>query len=288
MGIWDRLVRQATKNRQIPPQREQAMPKKRERGDPLEIGQATDIGKTRRANEDAFLTLKSLIGIEPEPLPVGLLIIADGMGGHVKGKEASSMAIRVASSVIVREILLPLLFSERTVPASRPVQEVLTEAIAAANHAISQLEGEPGTTLTSVLVMGHSAYVAHVGDTRVYYLHHGELRQITQDHSLVERLVQLGQISAAEAQEHPQRSFLYRAVGQGPELDVDTHFLRLQEDSYLLLCSDGLWNQVSEKEMVEVIGDSLSPQEACSRLIDRANDRGGEDNITLVVARVNY
>jgi protein phosphatase len=206
----------------------------------------------------------------------------------MKGQEASSTAIRVSSSVIVREILLPLLSSERTVAASRPVQEVLTEAIAAANRAISQLEGDPGTTLTSALVMGHSAYVAHVGDTRVYYLHQGELRQITQDHSLVERLVELGQISAAEAQDHPQRSTLYRAVGQGAELDVDTYFLRLQEDSYLLLCSDGLWNQVPEKEMVEVIGDSLSPQEACGRLIDRANDRGGEDNITLVVARVNY
>jgi serine/threonine protein phosphatase PrpC len=288
MGIWDRLVRQATKSRKIQPQREQATPLKRGRGDPLEIGQATDIGKTRGANEDSFLTLKSLIAIEPEPLPVALLIIADGMGGHVKGQEASAMAIRVSSAMIVKEILLPLLSSERRVAGTRPVQEVLTEAIAAANDAIFQLEGDPGTTLTSVLVMGHSAYVAHVGDSRVYYLHQGELRQITQDHSLVERLVELGQISAAEAQEHPQRSYLYRAVGQGAELDIDTYFLRLQEDSYLLLCSDGLWSQVPEKEMVEVITESLSPQEACSRLIDQANDRGGEDNITLVVARVNY
>jgi serine/threonine protein phosphatase PrpC len=288
MGIWDKLRRKGAKTRETPPRRERATPGKRERVDPLEIGQATDIGKKRGTNEDAFLTVKSLIGIEPEPLPVGLLIVADGMGGHVKGQEASSTAIRVSSSVILREILLPLLSSERMIAGSRPVQEVLTDAITAANHAISQLEGDPGSTLTSVLVMGHSAYVAHVGDSRVYYLHHGELRQITQDHSLVERLVELGQISAAEAQDHPQRNFLYRAVGQGPELDVDTYFVRLQEDSYLLLCSDGLWSQVPEKEIVQVIADSSSPQEACSRLIDSANERGGEDNITLVVARVNY
>lgn len=288
MGIWDKLRRKVVKNRETPPHQEQATPEKRERVDPLEIGQATDIGKRRSANEDAFLTLKSLIGIEPEPVPVGLLIVADGMGGHAKGQEASSTAIRVSSSVIVREILLPLLSSERMTAGSRPVQEVLTDAITAANHAISQLEGDPGSTLTSVLVMGHSAYVAHVGDSRVYYLHHGELRQITQDHSLVERLVELGQISAAEAQEHPQRNFLYRAVGQGPELDVDTHFVRLQDGSYILLCSDGLWSQVPEKEIVQVIADSPSSQEACSRLVDRANERGGEDNITLVVARVNY
>ena len=288
MGIWDRLFRQAPKNRQTSSERAQPMSLKRQRGDPLEIGQASDIGQKRSANEDAFLTLKSLIGIEPEPLPAALLMIADGMGGHVKGQEASSTAIRVSSTLIVREILLPLLSSEAKVTGSRPVQEVLTEAIAAANHTISQLGGDPGTTLTSVLVVGHSAYVAHVGDSRVYYLHHGELRQITQDHSLVERLVELGQISAAEAQEHPQRSLLYRAVGQGPELDVDTYFVRLQKGSHLVLCSDGLWSEVPEKEMVEVILDSFSPQEACSRLVERANDRGGEDNITLVVARVNY
>jgi serine/threonine protein phosphatase PrpC len=288
MGIWGRLARQVAKKPQIPPQPEQVMPTKSAREDPLEIGQATDIGKTRGANEDAFLTLKSLIGIGPETSPVALLAIADGMGGHAKGQEASSTAIRVSSALILKEILLPLLSNERTVAGTRPVQEILTEAISAANQAVSQLEGDPGTTLTSVLVMGHSAYVGHVGDSRVYYLHHGELRQITQDHSLVERLVELGQITPAEAQEHPQRNLLYRAVGREPELDIDTYFLRLQEDSHLLLCSDGLWSQVPEKEMVEVMADSLSPQEACGRLIDRANDHGGEDNITLVVARVNY
>jgi serine/threonine protein phosphatase PrpC len=288
MGIWDRLFRRAQRKGQDALGQEQPLSKDRRRVDALEIGQGTDVGMKRGANEDAFLTLKSLIGTQPEPVPVGLLMIADGMGGHVGGKEASSMAIRVASGVLVREILLPLLESQTTTVASRPIQEVLSEATASANEAVSQTEGDAGTTLTSVIVMGHSAYIGHVGDTRVYYLNKGELQQITQDHSLVKRLVELGQISVEEAQQHPQRNFLDRAVGQGPDLTVDTHFQRLAESSCLLLCSDGLWNHVSDEEIVEVIESTSSPQQACNLLIDQANSRGGEDNITVVLARVNY
>jgi protein phosphatase len=104
----------------------------------------------------------------------------------------------------------------------------------------------------------------------------------------VNRLVQLGQISSQEALNHPQRNFLYRAVGQGPELEVDTHLQRLTMGSCLVLCSDGLWNQVTEQEIVEMIEGSSSSQEACDRLTERAVDRGGEDNITIVVAKINY
>jgi serine/threonine protein phosphatase PrpC len=288
MGMWDRLFRRARKKGQEVRDRERPGPEGDRRVDPLEIGQGTDIGKTRGANEDAFLTLKSLIGTDSEPTVVGLLMIADGMGGHAGGREASSMAIRVASSMLAREILLPSLESQPASATSRPIQEILSEATISANEAISRTGGDAGTTLTSVIVIGHSAYIAHVGDTRVYYLNGEELQQITQDHSLVNRLVELGQISAEEAQRHPQRNFLYRAVGQGPELAVDTYFQRLAKSSYLLLCTDGLWNQVSDEEMVEVIENTPSPQEACNVLIDSANARGGEDNITVVLAKVNY
>ena len=288
MGIWDKLLHRPQAERPATSVAERPASVKPQRVNPLEIGQGTDIGKEREVNEDAFLTLKSLIGTDPEPLPLGLLVVADGMGGHVKGKEASSVAIRVTGGVIVRRILLPLLSSQATDVGSHPIQEVLTEATFSANEAVSKIGDDAGTTLTAVLVVGHSAYVSHIGDTRVYYLNDGELRQITQDHSVVTRLVQLGQISAQEALEHPQRNFLYRAVGQDSELEVDTHFQRVVEGSHLLVCSDGLWNQVSEQEILEVIGRSSSPQEACNRLIERANDGGGEDNITLLLARINY
>jgi serine/threonine protein phosphatase PrpC len=215
-------------------------------------------------------------------------MVADGMGGHARGKDASSTAIQVANGIIVKELLLPLLAGGGADTIDRPIQEVLIEATAAANEAVSRIDEEAGTTLTSVLIVDHSAHIAHVGDTRVYHLSAGDLRQITQDHSLVSRLVELGQISPQEAPEHPQRNFLYRAVGQGPELKVDTHFQRVTEGSYLVLCSDGLWNEVTEIEIVETISDSSCAQEACDRLIDKANENGGEDNITLLLARVNY
>ncbi len=256
--------------------------------DPLQVGQGSDIGKVRQTNEDAFLILKSLTSTERGLLPVGLFIVADGLGGHPKGEKASSVATKVAGGVIVQEILLPPLRSQDSDIGNRPIQEILTEAIMSANQAISELESDAGTTLTLAVVLGHSAHIAHVGDTRVYHLDDNGLQQITQDHSLVNRLVELGEISAQEAQQHPQRNSLYRALGQGPELRVDTYFQPLKKDSRLILCSDGLWNAVSQAEMVDVIMSSSTPQEACGRLIDRANAYGGEDNITVVLARINY
>lgn len=254
----------------------------------MRLGQASDVGRLRQGNEDAFLTIKSVIGTEAEPVPVGVFVLADGMGGHAEGKEASAVATRVATAVIVREALLPLLSSRISDSANRPIHEILTDATISANQAVANMESDAGTTLTSALVVGHSAYVAHVGDTRVYYLDQSGLQQITQDHSLVNRLVELGQISAQEAQRHPQRNFLYRAVGQGDELKVDTHFQRLAEGSYLVLCSDGLWSSVAGDEMVSIIRSSPSSQAACNALLDLANEHGGEDNITVVLAEINY
>lgn len=288
MGLRSKLFRRSGRKDEHSPARAVETAGKGQRVSPLEIGQATDIGKARELNEDAFFTLKLLIGTDSQPVPLALLVVADGMGGHAGGKEASSVGIRVASGVILREVLLPMLNNTPAEVASRPIQEILSEAISSANEAVSRIEADAGTTLTSALIVGHSAYMAHVGDSRAYYLDQGELRQITQDHSLVNRLVQLGQISTQEAQSHPQRNFLYRAVGQGPELEIDTYLQRLAKGSCLVLCSDGLWNQVTEQEIAEMIEGSSSSQEACDRLTERAIDRGGEDNITIVVARINY
>ncbi|NIN68218.1 MAG: SpoIIE family protein phosphatase [Anaerolineae bacterium] len=288
MSFWDKLLgKRGSKREPTLPERATA-PQPSQKADPLEIGQGTHIGRTREANEDTFLTLKSVIGDEADPLAVALLIVADGMGGHMKGQEASSLAIRVAGEVIVREALLPVLSRRASEIAIRPIHEILTEAAVSANQAVGEMESDAGTTLTCALVLGHSAYVAHVGDTRVYYLDDDGLQQITQDHSLVNRLTELGQISAQEAQHHPQRNFLYRALGQGHDLKVDTYSRRLETGSHLILCSDGLWSAVSDEEIVDVIGISCCPQEACNELIARANDHGGEDNITMILAKINY
>jgi serine/threonine protein phosphatase PrpC len=288
MRFWNKLFDRKKKSQKATPGPEAKISKDYRQVDPFQIGQGSDIGRARQANEDAFLTLKSFIRTEDELLPVSLFIVADGMGGHSKGEEASCLATKVAAGVVVRDILLPVLTRQDSHMPGRPIHEILVEATVSANEAVSELESDAGTTLTSALVLGHSAYVAHVGDTRAYYLDDNGLKQITQDHSLVNRLVQLGQISVQEAQRHPQRNFLYRAVGQGPELKVDTYFQPLKNDSLVILCTDGLWNTVSDEELVDVVRNSSSAQEACNRLIDRANEYGAEDNITVVLARINY
>jgi len=288
MRFWKRLSDRKQRAQELTKDHGETTSKDYQRVGALDIGQGSHIGKARKTNEDAFLVFKFLTGTGPELLPMGLFIVADGMGGHQKGEEASSLAAKVAGGVIVREILLPVLAGQDSDIARRPIHEILTEATMSANQAVSDMEVDAGTTLTLALVLGHSAYVAHVGDTRAYHLDDNGLQKITQDHSLVNRLVELGQVSAQEAQRHPQRNFLYRALGQRPELRVDTYFQPLKDHSHLILCSDGLWNAVSEEEMVNVIRSSHSPQDACNLLLDRANEGGGGDDITIVLARVKY
>lgn len=289
MGVWDRLLRRAqTRVWRSAKEPKQTAPSQQRRVNPLQIAQGTDLGRVREHNEDAFFTLKALLGPETSLSPLGLLLVADGLGGHAQGSEASSTAVRVAGEILVREILLPLLHDQDQEDRRRPIQEILTEATRAANRSVARMGTNAGTTLTSVLILDHSAYIANVGDTRVYYLSDNKANQLTEDHSLVRRLVDLGEISPQEAQSHPQRNLLYRALGEDSEVEVDTYFQRLAEGSSLVVCSDGLWNMVSEDEMLEVLGDTLTLQEACNQLIDRANNAGGDDNITAVLARINY
>ena len=140
-----------------------------------------------------------------------------------------------------------------------------------------------GTTLTCALVIDSRAYLAHVGDSRAYLYYNQELKQITRDHSYVDKLVELGQISAEAAAVHPQRNVLYRAVGQGDQLEIDIHLLDLPNGSRLLLCSDGLWGMLSDSIIQAMLASARSPQDACQELIAAANEAGGRDNITAIV-----
>jgi serine/threonine protein phosphatase PrpC len=287
--IRNKLLRREKKTgSSLLPKREESGADSLQCAGPLDIGQATDKGGTREINEDAFFTFQAVNGTSDAPSPLALLMVADGLGGHAGGREASTTAVRVAARALLTELLLPILMNEPREAGRRPVQEILSEAIISANQSVSQIKSDAGTTLTVALVADHSAYAAHVGDTRLYYIAAGKATQITEDHSLVSRLVELGEISPQEAKNHPQRNFLYRALGQDPELAVDAHLQRLAPGSYLLLCSDGLWGLVSDEEMVEVIDEAPSLQQACNRLIELANERGGDDNATVILARINY
>jgi len=251
----------------------------------MDVGWVTDAGKVRDHNEDAALVITAAHDARQAHPPFGLLVLADGMGGHRAGEVASSLAARVAAHHITRRSYLPSLLGPEQ-DARRPaLTEVLIDAVQAANQTVSEEVPGSGTTLTCALVLETQAYVAHVGDSRAYVITEDGMKQITHDHSIVDRLVDTGQLTPEEAAEHPQKNVLYRAIGQGGALDVDTHVHKVGAGDYLLLCSDGLWGLVSETTMVDLIREAPSLQEACRQLVTAANDAGGSDNITAILWR---
>ncbi len=249
----------------------------------LTVAKASDIGQVRGRNEDAFLTIDATLQNDDGLTPLGLYLVADGMGGHQKGEVASSTAVRVAACHIIQDVFVPFLSEEEQDSQRRPINEALIDAVEAANLAVHTQVPEAGTTLTAALVLGHRVYLAHVGDSRAYLFSQGTLQQITQDHSLVARLVELGQATPEEALTHAHRNVLYRAIGQAGSLDVDTYMQPFPEGSCLLLCSDGLWGTVSDQEIADVLAMAPSPQNALERLIAMANQNGGSDNITAIL-----
>ncbi len=256
-------------------------------GPTLVVGRASHVGRVRKRNEDAYFTLQATLARNGETFPFGLFLVADGMGGHKGGELASALTARVVAQAVLREFYLPWLSSEfEGVTPQRPINEVILEAANEANLAVHRVAPEAGTTLTCALIQGTNAYIAHVGDSRAYLIRQGRLEQITQDHSLLARLIELGQISPEEAASHPQRNVLYKAVGQGSTLEVDFYLKSLPTNSCLLLCSDGLWGFIKEERMAAIVREAATPQDACQQLVREANVLGGEDNITVVLVQV--
>jgi protein phosphatase len=232
------------------------------------------------------LTLQLVRSQGEELLPLCAGIVADGAGGHAGGEMASDLAVRMVGEWIANRIYRPYL-GEPAAPARRQsVSEVLTEAMVAAHDKVHEACPGAATTLTCALVLGSNAFLAHAGDSRAYLISRNTIRRITTDHSLVNRLIELGQITAQEALQHPQRNVLYRALGRSGNLEVDTHLQSLPAQSALLLCSDGLWSAVTEEEMRSLVGGAGSPQLACEQLVDRAIEQGSDDNVTALVVRV--
>jgi serine/threonine protein phosphatase PrpC len=249
----------------------------------LTVAKASDIGQVRGRNEDAFLVIDSTLQNDDGLTSLGLYVIADGMGGHQKGEVASSTAVRVAACHIIQDVFVPFLSEAGQESQRRPINEALIDAVEAANLAVHTQVPEAGTTLTAALIFGYRVYLAHVGDSRAYIFSQGTLRQITQDHSLVARLVELGQATPEEALTHAHRNVLYRAIGQAGSLEVDTYMQPFPAGSCLLLCSDGLWGTVSDQEITDILAMATSPQNALEHLIAAANQSGGSDNITAIL-----
>ena len=248
------------------------------------IGRASDVGLVRPHNEDSLLTIESSFQGNDVVEAIGLFIVADGMGGHLAGEVASSLAARIVASHLTREVYTPYLLRDvQTTTSPLPLVEAMQNAVEAANQAVHTQVPGSGTTLTCALVINSRAYLAHVGDSRAYLYYNQELTQITRDHSYVDKLVELGQLSVEAAAVHPHRNVWYRAVGQGDQLEIDVHLQDLPAGARLLLCCDGLWGMLSDQAIQAVLASAATPQESCDQLIAAANEAGGRDNITVIV-----
>jgi serine/threonine protein phosphatase PrpC len=223
---------------------------------------ATDTGRQRRANEDSYLARPPLF------------VIADGMGGAQAGEVASRMAAEAF---------------EPGLPDGGPAEDGLARLVRDANgriHAVSVDESRfagMGTTLTAAYVGERDVAIAHVGDSRAYMLRDGDFERLTSDHSLVGELVRRGKLTEAQAEEHPQRSIITRALGPEPEVEVDTRTVSARTGDRFLLCSDGLTSMLHEREVSTLLGRDDSLEGIGRSLIQAANDAGGRDNITVIV-----
>lgn len=253
----------------------------------LTMGIAQHVGRVRNHNEDVLLVFTGeLAGLEAMP-SFGLFVVADGMGGHALGERASGIAARTLARATLDGIL-PSLLADPAINADRPsLQEVMERAMDAANRAVTvSVPDGGGTTLTCALVIGQQVVFSHVGDSRAYIITDQSFEQLTRDHSLVQRLQELGQLSAAEAAVHPQRNVLYRAIGQGEGLEVDVDSRRLPSGAVLLLCSDGLWGLVPDERILSIVRQNSTLQAGCEALVAAANAAGGPDNITAVMVKL--
>jgi protein phosphatase len=260
----------------------------------VEVFGRTDVGRARTGNEDCFLVadltdpcaLRQSVVLERTLGKCGfLLVVADGMGGMAAGEVASGMATDAIYSHLrqpsLQKATEPRLFAER-----------LQEALETANGDIHDyalahpdLRGM-GTTATAVGLLGDSVYVAHVGDSRAYLVRDRRIRQLTQDQSLTQPLVGTGELTASEAAPSDQRNVILQALGPTAQVSVAMTRQRVQKEDILVLCSDGLSGAVSSSEIARVVSAEARISVACNRLVDLANERGGRDNITIILARV--
>jgi protein phosphatase len=230
------------------------------------------------------LTLTPMYEGEPAPA-LGLYAVADGIGGHEGGEVASRIAVQVLAQEIASCMLLAELGGDAGLDET--LTEIVSEAVLDANaqvYAVARGCGsDMGSTLTTVLVRDDLAIVANVGDSRTYHWHNGALHQLTTDHSVVERLVATGAITLEEAASHAQRGVLYRSLGDRATVEVDVLSLRLEPGDRLVLCCDGVWENLEDEGLEEVMLLEVDPQRICDELSRRALEAGSSDNVSVAV-----
>ena len=254
----------------------------------LAVGTGLDAGIKRKSkpNEDRLLAIQGTLASDASAQPFGLFVIADGIGGHANGQEASRLVIQT-----IRDVVIPALLSEVTIDDELSA-ELLMEAVHEANRCICEYnemyKTDIGSTVTAALIVGKTISIANVGDSRTYiYRQYDGLTKVTRDHSVVARMVENGSISAEDVYSHPRRNEIYRSLGHKVALDVDMYVLRLETEIALLLCSDGLWEMVRDPHIQDIMNSTLPHAAKTSRvLVQAALDGGGQDNISVVVVHI--
>lgn len=250
------------------------------------VGCGQSVGRQRDHNEDSLLWFNATFSNGVDDIPFGLFIVADGMGGHQFGEVASSAAAKALSEHIMRKLYFPVFGITPEMP-SESLHEIMGSGIKAAQNAVITKAPGGGTTLTAALLLGEQVTIGHVGDSRLYYVFpDGRMDIMTNDHSLVKRLLDLGQITEEEAKNHPNKNVLYRALGQSEPFRPDIQTTPVPRPGYVLICSDGLWGSVNDDELFRIITSSETPSIACAKLVEAANLAGGPDNISVVLIKL--
>ena len=235
----------------------------------MKVYSATDVGQIRKMNQDFIYTSARPIGNLPN-----LFVVADGMGGHNAGDYASRYGVSVLTETVRKD------------PDNNPVV-ILRAGIEAANRAVLEKSKSDeslygmGSTMVAATVVDGCLYVANVGDSRLYLLD-GDLRQVTQDHSLIAEMVRMGELTPEEGANHPDKNIITRAIGTSEEIKIDFFDVRLKKDSMFMMCSDGLYNMVEKKIISQVLKDDQVEDKA-GKLVQLANAGGGLDNIAVIV-----
>lgn len=249
------------------------------------LGFATNVGRVRAVDEDSVLAIEIRTAFLSEPRTRLLLMVADGMGGHSRGDVASRIAVQTIALT-----LLPLLTSEREISRAA-YHEQLQAAVQDANRAIiSEAQDHPecegmGTTLSLGIVDRRTLHVANAGDSRTYIVNRREICQVTRDHSVVQEMLDRGELLPEEARHHPRKNVITMALGVYDEVAPDIGCLTLEPGDNVLVCCDGLINHVEDEDIQRVVVEASDPQTACDVLVALANKGGGTDNISVIVAR---
>jgi serine/threonine protein phosphatase PrpC len=276
----------------------------------LQSGHFTDVGLVRELNEDSVLALHLTQYYESEQTQIGLYIVSDGMGGEAAGEVASRVTARAIAEWVTEQLISASLKSTHDQKIAAPTKtgglrlaiadgndmattEMLKMAVMKANREVlayakaNPQESGLGATVTAAMVVGDVLTVAHVGDSRCYLFSGDRLEQLTEDHSLVQRMINTGNLSRSEARIHPYRNVIYRSIGGDDQIEIDIIRRKLSNDDVLLLCSDGLNGMLSDDQIRDILMVNPDPNTAAKELVVNANAAGGEDNTSVIVVKLS-